>query len=73
MDHTPEAKREYMLTAIRRARSQLQSKVYELDEIGVSLRLNMIDAEQAVTWLAFVDADRLINQEPWPTRIEVAA
>jgi len=70
---SPEAKRKFMLAMIRRARAQMQCKVLEIDEIGISLDLNMIDAEAAARWLAYIGVDSIINQEPWPTRIEVSA
>ena len=75
IDHqlSPEQKREFLMSTIRCVRARLQAKVCELDEIGVSLRHNMIDAEAAVTWLYHIGADRLVNLEPWPTKIEAAA
>jgi len=72
-EHTPEAKREFMLAALRRASAEHRSDALHLDEIGVSLKLNMIDAEGAVTWLNYIGALDCINVPPWTNRIEVAA
>jgi hypothetical protein len=68
-----ESKREFLLASMRTARARLQSIVAELDEIGVSLKLGMISAEGAVTWLDYVGAVEFINVEPFTNKIEVVS
>ena len=71
--HSPDAKREFILASLRRSSACLRSSAYELDEIGIALRHNIINAEGVVTWLAYVGALHVINAEPWTNRVEVAA
>src|SRR5205807_438523 len=68
----PDDKRQFMLAALRRASLSLQATAAELNEIGVSLRCNMINAEDAVTWLDHIGALHCINLPPWNNRAEAA-
>lgn len=65
--------REFLLSALRRASADLRSGAYQLDEIGVSLKFNMIDAPGAVSWLDYIGAIHIINAEPFTNKVEVAA
>ena len=66
-------KQEFMLAAVRAARARAQATALELEEIGIALKHNMIDAEAAVTWLDFIGALNFINVEPFTNKIEVTA
>lgn len=50
IDTDPEARREFMLAVVRATRARIQTMMYELDEVGVSLKYKMISAEGAATW-----------------------
>lgn len=65
-------KQEFVLAAVRAARARAQAIALELDEIGIALKHNMIDAEAAVTWLDFIGAVNFINVEPFTNKIEVS-
>ena len=54
-------KREFMLAAIRTARARVQMLASEIEEVGISLRCNMISAEFAVSWLDDIGAMQFIN------------
>lgn len=69
-DFPADDRREFMLAALRRASLNLQATAAELNEIGISLRCNMIDAEAAVSWLDYIGALPCINLPPWPNRAE---
>ncbi len=71
-EHSDDDKREFMLAALRRASLNFQATAAELNEIGISLRRNMIDAEGAVTWLDHIGALHCINVPPWTNRVEAA-
>ena len=64
-------RKEFMLAALRRASACLRSSALELDEIGVSLKFDMITAEGAVSWLDFIGAMHVLNTEPWANRFEI--
>ena len=68
--YTPEDKREFMLAVTRTALARVRLLAIELEEVGVSLRLNMCSPELAVTWLYEMGADQFINVNPWPNKIE---
>lgn len=72
-EHAGEAKREFALSVIRSARARVQMLASEIDEIGVSLRLNMIDAEFAVGWMDYIGALQFANVEPWITKVGMEA
>ena len=79
-EHSAEAKREFALVAIRtasfRARQQAtEAQIFasEIEEIGVSLRHNMIDAEFAVGWMDYIGALPFANVEPFANKFEMEA
>jgi hypothetical protein len=68
------ARREMLLAMIRRGRVRLQFMITELDEIGVSLKYNMVSPEFAVVWINDVDAIGCVGVLPWmEEQFEVAA
>lgn len=72
-EHSAESKKDFMLAAIRTAHARAQMLALEIQEVGVSLRYDMIDAQGAVTWLDYIGAVQFINVEPFTNKIEVAA
>lgn len=72
-EHSTDAKREFALTAIRSAGLRARILASEIDEIGVSLRHNMIDAEFAVGWLDFIGALQFANVEPFANKFDMEA
>jgi hypothetical protein len=65
--------REFMLAALRCAKMRVTLIGLELDEIGVSLKYNMISPEFAVSWLDHSGLMQFVNVEPWPNRIAVSS
>jgi len=70
-DPTPKMTKDFALAAIRVARARAQLLALEIDEIGVSLKHNMITAEFAMTWLGYIGALELINVEPFTNKMAV--
>jgi hypothetical protein len=68
-----EQTREFMLAALRSAKLRASLISMELDEIGVALKLGMITAEFAVSWLDHAGITRFVNVEPYTNKVEVAA
>ena len=68
-----EERKEFLLAAMRVARMRIQLLGLEVEEIGISLKFNMINAEGAVTWLDYIGALHFINVEPWTNKIGVDA
>lgn len=66
---TADAKREFVLAALRRAVASVRLTALEIEEIGTALAHNMVDAEQAVTWLDTIGLGYVVDT-PWPARIE---
>ena len=60
-----DARREMLLAMLRRGRVRLQLMITELDEIGVSLKYNMVSPEFAVVWINDVDAIGCVGVLPW--------
>jgi hypothetical protein len=69
----PAAKTEFMLAALRCAKMRVALIGLELDEIGVSLKHNMISPEFAVSWLDHAGLLQFVNVEPYTNKVEVAA
>ena len=69
-----DARREVLLAMIRRGRVRLQLMITELDEIGVSLKYNMVSPEFAVVWINDVDAIGCVGVLAWmEEQLEVSA
>lgn len=68
-----EVDREFVIAAVRTARSRLQLMVCELDEIGVALKFEMLPLESAVLWLHEVDALGIVNPDVWRESQPVSA
>lgn len=62
---TPHADREFVIASVRTARTRLQLMAYEMDEIGVALKHDMLTLEQAVLWLREVDVLAIVNRDVW--------
>lgn len=69
---SPESRKEFMLAAMRRAIASLRASALEIEEVGTSLKLGMIDAEQAAVWLDHIGALRTIEPPALPGSVEVA-
>jgi hypothetical protein len=52
--------REFLLSHLRAARTRAQLAVCEIDSIGVALKGNLIDVDEALAWAADVDALRFL-------------
>ena len=63
IEHSPAARAEFMMTVLRATRSRVLTLASEIDEIGVSLKHGMIDAETAATWCAHIGADAFMPTE----------
>jgi hypothetical protein len=59
-----EGKRDLMLVALRSAKCRINLLNAEIDEVGVSLKLNMIDAETAVRWMHEIGGLQFVNLPP---------
>lgn len=70
---TDGADRDFVLAAVRTARTKLQLMSCQLDEIGVALKNDMLPLERAVEWLHEVDALQIVNPDVWRTPPGVAA
>ena len=57
----PFESREFVLAATRTARTRLLSMVYELDEIGVAIKYQMLPLDDAVSWMDDLGALRYVN------------
>jgi hypothetical protein len=51
---------DYMLAHLRAARVRMQLAICEIDTLGVALKSNLIDCDQALAWLDDVDALRFL-------------
>ena len=51
---------EYLLAHLRAARVRAQLAVCEIDSIGLALKSQLIDSDQALAWLEDVDALRFL-------------
>lgn len=67
------SRKEFMLAAMRTACARVRMLALEIEEVGVSLKCDMIDAEGAVSWLDYINAVQFINTDAWPNKIEVSA
>jgi hypothetical protein len=47
--------RERLLAALRCARLRAELMMYEIDEIGVSLKYDLISSQDAINWLTYID------------------
>jgi hypothetical protein len=54
--------RERLLAALRCARLRAELMMYEIDEIGVSLKHDMISSQDAINWLTYIDAMGFLAQ-----------
>jgi len=70
---TPHADREFVIAAVRTARTRLQLIVCELDEIGIALKFHMLPLESAVTWLHEIDTLHIVNPDVWRASAAVAS
>lgn len=69
----PAADREFVIAAVRTARTKLQLMAFELDEIGVALKHEMLPLERAVEWLHEVDVLGIVNPSVWDEAAAVKA
>lgn len=51
---------EYLLAHLRAARARARLAALEIDSIGVALKSNLIGTDEALAWLADVDALRFL-------------
>jgi hypothetical protein len=70
-DFTAQAKKDFVLAAIRTARIRAELLAIEIEEVGTSLKHDMITAEGAVTWLDYIGAFDFINVEPFTNKMAV--
>ena len=68
-----ESKKDFVLAANRTAHARIRMLALEINEVGVSLKHDMITAEGAVTWLDYIGAVEFINVEPFTNKVEVTA
>lgn len=50
VESSPEARREFMLAVLRATRKRAELMMAEIDEIGISLKFDLIGAETAAVW-----------------------
>ena len=64
----PAADREFVIAAVRTARTRAELIVREFDEIGIALKYDMLPLERAMEWLHDIDALHIVNPDVWCER-----
>ena len=64
-EHADQSKRDFLITALRCARLRVTLLGYEMDEVGIALKFNIVSPETAVGWLHEMGALQFVNPDVW--------
>ena len=63
VEHSNEAKREFLMASVRCARARVQMLALGIDEVGVALKFKMVAPEVAVGWMQDIGALQFLNPD----------
>lgn len=64
-EHADQAKQDFLIATLRCARLRVTLLGYEMDEVGIALKFNIVSAETAVGWLNEIGALQFVNPDVW--------
>lgn len=64
-EYSDQSKRDFLITALRCTRIRVMLLGYEIEEVGIALKSNMVSPETAVGWLDEIGALRFVNPDVW--------